>query len=222
MSTMTIPAHTPRRTAVVVDDHRTFAELLTMALDAHVGLTCVGVAGDAAAALVQTERWRPDLVIMDYRLGADDGVAVTRKILARWPQIVVVLLTAYPTRHLMIEAADAGASALLPKDGSLADLLEILVSAVPGTFAVPPGLLRTMVATDLSASTARLTHREREVLHLLARGSDVRQISRELDITVNTARGYIKAILVKLSAHTQLEAVAHAHQAGLITSPSPR
>lgn len=210
------------RTTIVVDDHRTFAELLTMALEAHVGLRCVGSARDAVTAFAQIERRRPDLVIMDYRLGTDDGVSVTRRIVARWPETVVVMLTAYPTRHLMTEAADAGASALLPKDGSLADLLDILVSAVPGTFAVPAGLLRTMVATDLKDSVTRLTHREHDVLHLLARGHDVRRISRELDITVNTARGYVKAILVKLDAHTQLEAVAHAHQAGLITSTPPR
>lgn len=215
-------APTTCRTAIVVDDHRTFTELLTMALDAHAGLTCVGSARDAGSAVALMEHRQPDVVIMDYRLGDDDGVQTTRRIAARWPATTIVMLTAYPTRHLMTEAAAAGASALLPKDGSLADLLDVLVTAVPGAFAVPPGLLRTLVATDLRDSVTCLTHRELDVLQQLALGLDVRRISRELGITVSTTRGYVKAILVKLDAHTQLEAVAHAHQVGLITSASSR
>lgn len=210
------------RTAIVVDDHRTVTELLTMALDAHPGLDCLGSATDAAAALALLERHPVDVVIMDYRLGEDNGVETTRRIIERWPAAAVVLLTAYPTRHLMTEAAAAGASALLPKDGSLADLMHVLLSAVPGRFVVPPGLLRELVTADLHDPVAALTPRELDVLQLLSLGLDVRRISRELRITVNTARGYVKAILAKLDAHTQLEAVAHAHHAGLIPAGAPR
>ena len=67
------------RRVVVVDDHRTFSELLTMGLSTHPGLTCVGIATTASGALELVALERPDVVVMDVRLGEDDGVAAAQQ-----------------------------------------------------------------------------------------------------------------------------------------------
>jgi DNA-binding NarL/FixJ family response regulator len=205
------------RTVVVVDDHRTFTQLLTMALDGHERLRCVGTAADARSAHDLLLRVAPDVVVIDHRLGEDDGLETAREVVERFPHIAVVMLTAYPTSHLMRQAAASGVSALVPKDGLLQDLIEVLVTATPDTFEVPPALLRVLM-NEAQAPVIALSPRELDVLERLAGGRDVRRIARELDITINTTRGHVKTILSKLGAHSQLEAVAIAHRAGILAS----
>lgn len=203
------------RTVLVVDDHRTVTELLALAVSSHPQLSCVESALSAQQAMDRLRTTRVDVVVMDYRLGETDGIEATRMVTQRWPDTAVVMLTAYPTRFLMREAAAAGASALLPKDGRLTDLLDTVLAAVPRRFVVAPALLQALMA-EAEPRSNPLTPRENDVLHQMARGLDVRGISRALDISVHTCRSHVKAILGKLDAHSQLEAVAHAHRDGLL------
>lgn len=203
------------RRVVVVDDHHTFSELLTMGLGAHPSLTCVGTADDIAGALSLVAREQPDVVVMDVRLGAESGVKATDTITRRWPEIAVVVLTAYPTPHLLTEVVRAGASAMLPKDSELAELLETVLRARPRLFTVLPRLMQNMMQ-ESDAPASPLTPREHDVLVLLAAGRDVRSISKELDISMSTCRSYVKSLLTKLGAHSQLEAVVIAHARGLL------
>lgn len=206
-----------RRRVAVVDDHRTFSELLTMGLARHPDLVSVGSAEDQAEAMALVAREQPDVVVMDVRLGDDDGVAATAAITERWPDVAVVVLTAYPTQQLMAEVVRAGASAMLPKDGALGDLLETVLRARPRLFTVSPRLMQSLL--DGGADDTRdslLTPREHQVLVLLASGRDLRAISKELSISLNTCRSYVKAVLSKLGVHSQLEAVVVAHERGLL------
>lgn len=211
---------TDRTRVLVVDDHRTFTDLVCMAIAADDDLDCVGAAHDAAGAQAMTEELRPDIVIMDVRLGNDDGLSLTRELVARHPLLRVVVLTAEPGPVVLRSAAAAGASALLPKDGAFEDLREVLVGPPGDGLVVAPALLRTLVldARDDTAAVERpsLTPQEERVIRLLAAGRDVRAISRELNISVHTCRGYVKSLLHKLHAHSQLEAVAAARSAGIV------
>lgn len=208
---------------VVVDDHTTFLDLLAMALEAQPDFTCVGTAGSVTKALAMIDELRPDLVLMDVRLGDEDGVAATAELTRLYPKLRVVVLTAHADTALMQRAADAGACCLLPKDGSLPDLLQSLRNARPGGLFVPPELLKALVTSKPPRSSRQpLTPRERDVLWMLADGSDTRAIARSLAISVNTCRGYVKNLLVKLDAHSQLEAVVIATNHGLVSVGSHR
>lgn len=212
---------TGRRTRVlVVDDHRTFTDLVCMAIAAEEGLECLGAAHDAEGARAMTDQLRPDIVIMDVRLGNDDGLSLTRELVQRHPLLRVVVLTAEPGPSVLRSAAAAGASALLPKDGAFEDLREVLVGPPGDGLVVAPALLRTLVL-DASGGAApverpALTPQEERVIRLLAAGRDVRAISHDLNISVHTCRGYVKSLLHKLHAHSQLEAVAVARAAGIV------
>lgn len=205
---------------LIVDDHTTFAELLAQALEREPDLTCVGFAADITAAMEQCDRLRPDVVVMDYHLPDGDGITAAERLLARAPETRVVMLTGDPDPQALTRAAGSGICAFLPKDGSLATLLETLRHARNGGMMVHP-LLVTQLGARKRAPThpagfAALTHREVDVLRLMAEGKDVRANAKALGISENTCRGYVKSILSKLGAHSQLEAVAVAGKLGLL------
>jgi DNA-binding NarL/FixJ family response regulator len=216
----------PRRatSVLVVDDHRTFSDLLAMALDHEPDLTCVGTAANVAEALAMVEELRPDLVLMDVHLGVGDGIAATAQLTQIYPELRVVVLTAHSDTALMHRAAEAGACGLVPKDGSLPDLLAALRSSSRGGLVVDPVLLKALVTSNAPRShyLPPLTRREREVLTMLADGSDARTIAGSLGISVSTCRGYLKNLMLKLDAHSQLEAVVIATHHGLVRVGSHR
>jgi len=205
-------------TVVIIDDHRVFAELLSLALEGEDDFKCLGHAQGVAEGAAMVDALRPDLVVMDVKLGDGDGVAATAELTARYPDLRVVILTAYVEQRLLQRAAAANACALLPKNGELVGMLDVLRTARRGGFTVHPELLHRLVGSrDIPVQRQPdLTKREREVLQMLAAGLDARLIAREMGISVNTCRGYVKSLLAKLGAHSQLEAVAIAMRHGLI------
>ena len=208
------------RSVVVVDDHRLFADLLADGLAEAPDLVCLGVAYDLDEGLALVERTGPDLVVMDYEFegSESDGIEATRLIGARHPRCCVVLLTGHAGSDLVGRAAAAGASSLMPKDGSLTDLLVALRTAGHGVLVVHHSLLNGAVdrpATSSNGPRVELSRRERDVLALLTVGLDARAIADQLGISLNTCRGYVKTLLHKLDAHSQLEAVAVARRRGL-------
>ena len=125
------------------------------------------------------------------------------------PEVQVVLLTGYADALLMPRAARPAASALMAKDGSLPDLLTALrsrrrVARRPSAAADGAGQRRP----ETAAGRRPVSPRERDVLGCSRPGHDVRMIARRLGISINTCRGYVKTLLRKLDAHSQLEAVA--------------
>src|SRR4051794_1264362 len=211
---------------LVVDDHRTFAELLAGALE-DAGMTSVGIAHSAGEAVALSLRLQPDIVVMDIQMPHQDGLAATRRIREVAPHAVVAIVTAHSDPDWVVRSAQAGASAFIPKDGSLAEMLDVLSRAregqmlvAPSTFSGSPRSSRPDRATDEPVPT--LTRREREVLDCLSQGMQVKAIARVLGIMQETCRGYVKSLHVKLGARSQLEAVVRAQRLGLLTPPDNR
>ena len=215
---------TERLRIVVIDDHLTFAELLTSALDREPDLLSAGQAHTGAEGIALAREQEPDVVLMDVELPDMDGFAATESILRDRPETRVVMLTAHAAPEFVARAAAAGACGFLPKDGSLQEMLRTLRSARQGSLAIHPALLTRLAAPrprepeppERPAPLPGLTQRERDVLELMGQGRDVRTIARQLGISTSTCRGYVKSLLMKLGAHTQLEAVVLAVQHGLL------
>jgi DNA-binding NarL/FixJ family response regulator len=203
---------------LVVDDHRTFTDLLVLALDGLDDIDCVGQAHDAVTARQLVNDLRPDLAIMDVELGADDGIALSAELLARHPELRIIVLTAHANRSLMTRAADAGVCALLPKLGSLPSVLHALRTARRGSFVVEQSLLQTLITSSdvVPVRHTPLSDRESHVLALMAEGMDARRAAQQLGISIHTFRGHVRHVLSKLDAHSQLEAVAIAKREGLL------
>ena len=221
---MTDVGEAPSRRVLVVDDHHTFGQLLAGALDREPGLCTVGRASTGQQAVEMCALLRPDVVLMDVELPDIDGFSATAAIVAMQPGVRVLLLTAIVTATVVARAASSGACGFLAKEGHLEDTLKAIRSADPGGFAVDPALLVTLTRQEPAGGpplSRQLTERELEVLQLLGDGNDVATISRRLGISGNTCRGYVKGILAKLDAHSQLEAVVLAVRHGLVQIGEP-
>jgi DNA-binding NarL/FixJ family response regulator len=216
------PLTTESIRVLVVDDHQTFAELLALALEGQPSLRYVGHAHTTAQALEMVPRLRPDVVLMDIQLPDVDGLVATERLLARHPHIRVVVLSAHTDAALVARAVAVGAAGFLTKNGALGDVLHALHTAAGGGMTVSSHLLAGLLAPAepaphrLGSPTGGLTAREYEVLRLMGTGLDARAIAQRLGISLHTCRGYVKSLLAKLDAHSQLEAVVTATRRGLL------
>jgi DNA-binding NarL/FixJ family response regulator len=209
---------------LVVDDHDTFAELLAFALETEAGFECVGTAGSAAAAVEVALRTRPDIVVMDIELGPDSGLAAARRIRDVLPETVIVVVSAHCDPSWVAKAAQAGASAFAAKSGSLREMVAVLRSARNGSMLVAPTLFAQVPqpGPEHRKDVGTLTGRELDVLVLMGKGAAASEIACVLGITLNTCRGYVKAVHAKLGVRSQLEAVVKAQRLGLISATDER
>ena len=208
----------PDLSVVVIDDHATFADLLALGLKHEPGLACVGTATSVSKGRVLVDQLRPDVVVMDVEIGAEDGIDATAELIERYPDLRVVVLTARTDSALIQRAADAGACCLLPKNGSLIEILQGLRTARQGELAVAPAMLKKLMSGQREPErlSVSLSDREREVLRCLSEGLDARRTAAKLGISLSTCRGHIRRVLAKLGAHSQLEAVALVKRHGLL------
>jgi DNA-binding NarL/FixJ family response regulator len=128
-------------------------------------------------------------------------------------------LTAHVSATVVADAAASGVCGFLPKDGHLADMLATVRTAEPGNLTIDPSLLTQLIGQPQTPSRtlARpLSQRELTVLTRMADGKNVTTIAVELSISAHTCRAHVKAVLSKLGAHSQLEAVITAVRIGLI------
>lgn len=203
---------------VIVDDHRSFAELLGAALDREPDFRCAGTASSLGSAVDLVQRVRPDLVVVDLRLGKESGLEAARRIRDLLPTAVIVIVSAHQQVELIVRAAQVGASAFAPKSGCLADMLSVLREAKLGSMLVNPSLFEQVDFSGRPAagSIDPLSARERDVLSLMAKALAPQEIASLLHISVSTCRGYVKSIHTKLGVRSQLEAVVKAHNLGLV------
>lgn len=135
-----------------------------------------------------------------------------RQLLLTDPQLKVIMITGHAESSLRRLAAMAGASAFLAKESSIAEILQSIRDTVSGEASIDI----TIGADGETAAALSLTPREVEVLYLLSKGRDTPTIASSLYLSVHTVRGYVKEVLRKLGAHSQLEAVAIARRVGLL------
>jgi DNA-binding NarL/FixJ family response regulator len=217
--------HSPGRPAIsilIIDDHRSFAELLSAALNTIPGMLCVGVATSAASGISRAAELQPEGVVVDIHMPEHDGLFATRRIREVSPGSVIAVVTAYTEPEWISRAAQAGASAFIPKGGSLTELIDVLTRVragqmlvAPSTFNASPRLSRTAPDTG----HVPLTPRELEVITYLGQGVQTEGIAKVLGVSVHTCRGYMKSLHAKLGVGTQLEAVIRAQSLGIIGVP---
>ena len=204
------------RSVLVIDDQRIFADAMVGALGAQPDVDVLGVAYDLDTALTLLEQHVPDVVVLDVHFEGDsrDGVEMALEVRDRHPGARVLLLSAMADPSIVWRAAAAGVSAVMAKDGSLDEVLRAIRAEGLG-FTVDPLLLEDGVATTVDPRAPVLSPRESDVLAMLVLGMDARAISNHLDISMNTCRSYIKTLLAKFGAHSQLECVAMARRMGM-------
>jgi DNA-binding NarL/FixJ family response regulator len=210
---------------MIVDDHRAFGESLARLLSDEPDINVVGVLTSGTSAIQAAGQLLPRVALVDYQMPEQDGVAVAAEIKRRSPTTMVVMLTGSADDRLLLAAIDAGCSGFLTKDRAAAEIVDAVRTTASGEALISPAMLaRLLPKLSRTQRTlgSDLTDRELDVLRRLARGSTNKVIASDLSLSVNTIRNYVQSILLKLDAHSKLEAVSTAVREGIIGYPSDR
>lgn len=208
-------------TVLVVDDHTVFAEALALAVDGTGDLRGVGTASTLGGALSMVDALEPDVCVLDLGLPDADGADAVSCLRRRRPDLRVLVLTGRPDLAVMRGSVEAGASGFLLKDAPMATVLDAIRNLPCEATLVQRSVLLAVLGDRGAAGAARLrgdglSPRDLDVLRLLATGLPPKAIAARLGIAVSTCRGYVKRLLTKLGAHSQLEAVSIARRDKLI------
>lgn len=212
-------SHDPIR-VLIADDHVFYREGVKSMLADRAQVRVVAEAATGSEAVELAGALRPDVVLMDLKMPGLHGIAATRLIAERHPEIAVVVLTMFDDDSV-VAAVRSGARGYLLKDAGIDELMRAITAAISGETILGPAAGRRMAEFMMTVPRADagvfpgLTEREREILALMAAGADNHRIASELTLSAKTVRNYVSVILTKLHARSRAEAVALARDAGV-------
>ena len=213
---------------LIADDHALFRRGLEMVLADEPDIELVGQASDGAEAVARAGEFLPDVVLMDIRMPKTSGIEAARAMKESAPSAKIVILTISDEEEDLFEAIRSGASGYLLKDIPLDEVADAVRAVYGGQSLINPsmaGKLLTEFATlakrddeerAQQVPAPKLTDREMQVLKLVARGMNNRDIAKELFISENTVKNHVRNILEKLQIHSRMEAVMIAVREKLI------
>ncbi|WP_219467859.1 response regulator transcription factor [Nonomuraea rhizosphaerae] len=209
---------------MLVDDQELLRAGFRMVLGAQPDIEVVAEAADGARALEVLRDVEVDVVLMDVRMPAMDGVEATRRIAGGsqdGPKVLI--LTTFDLDEYAFAAIRAGAAGFLLKDVPTADLITAIRSVHAGDAVVAPTTLKRLLgrfAAQLPAdelpSAAELTPREREVLLMVARGLSNTEIAAGLEVAEATVKTHLGRVLAKLQLRDRAQVVVYAYESGLV------
>ena len=214
----------PTIRVLIADDQALMRGGFRMILDAEPDLEVVGEAIDGADAVRGFERWHPDVVVMDVRMPAMDGIEATRRITERDEAARVLMLTTFDLDEFVYDALRAGASGFLLKDRPPEELVHAVRVVAAGDALLAPGVTRRLIEEFANRPSApaptrgldELTDREREVLVLVARGLSNAEIAASLFVAETTVKTHVGRVLHKLRLRDRAQAVVAAYESGLV------
>ncbi len=201
---------------MLVDDYQVVRDGLRAALGRENDMTIVGEAASAKEAVRVARECRPEVVIMDVRLGGSNGIEATRDIRAEDPKVRVLMLTSFADDEALYASVMAGASGFVLKQVRLDALISAIRAIAAGEHLISEGETRAVVSRlergkhlHHDPRLAALTGQEERVLGLVAEGLTNRQISETLGLTEKTVKNYLSNILGKLEVQRRAEAAAY-------------
>jgi DNA-binding NarL/FixJ family response regulator len=211
---------------LLADDQAMVRTGFRMILESEGDIGVVGEAASGEQALDSTRLLRPDVVLMDIQMPDGDGLEATRRITADAElDARVVILTTFERDEYVFEALQAGASGFLLKNAPPEELLQAVRVVANGDALLAPSVTRRIIEQfarakvdpGLGARLESLTHRELEVLQLLASGKSNAELAAELFVTEGTIKTHVSSLLAKLGLRDRVQAVVLAYESGLVT-----
>ncbi|HEY6140314.1 MAG TPA: response regulator transcription factor [Thermoanaerobaculia bacterium] len=212
---------------MLADDHQVVREGLRRLLEGEPDFAVVGEVADGLAVSPLVKRLRPRVVVTDLMMPGIGGIEVTRQIRRHSPETRVVILSMHVAESFVLEALKGGAAAFVPKDAPGSELLRAVREAAAGRRYLSPPLSDTLIDALLEGKERpadpllELTDREREVLHLSARGLTSKEIAQRLALSPRTAESHRANLMRKLGLKHQTDLVRFALQHGILPTDSP-
>ena len=209
---------------LIADDQALMRGGLRMILEAQDDVEVVGEAIDGRDAVEQFGRLRPDVVVMDVRMPAMDGIEATRRLTTDDEPARVLILTMFDLDEYVFRALRAGASGFMLKDRPPEELVEAVRVVASGDALLAPSVTRRLVEEFARrpeppappAALDQLTDREREVLVLMAHGLSNTEIAARLFVAETTVKTHVGRVLQKLELRDRAQAVVLAYESGLV------
>lgn len=204
---------------VLADDHPVVREGVAAVLSKDPHLRVVAEAPTAEQALVEVARHRPDVLVIDVRLGELDGIEACARVTQDFPRVRTLVLTRFAHQSVMVRAFDAGAKGFLIKESEPETLRSAVRLVAEGRTYIDSKVAGKLV--DMAAKGRRakgpydLTLMEMRVLELLPKGLSNREIGTELGVSYETAKTHVRHVMQKLHVHDRSEAAAIAIREGL-------
>jgi len=207
---------------LLADDHRIVREGLASMLSTQSDVHVVGEAGTGQEAVALIKRLQPDIVLLDLEMPDLDGVGVLEQIRPAFPNVRVIILTAYGSDERILDAVRAGARGYLLKGAGLNEVLHaVRVVAAGGSLLEPAVTERLLGSMERLLRSGRLpealTDRERAILTCIARGLSNKAIGEELHLAERTVKFHVTIIFQKLGVANRAEAAAKALHDHLIS-----
>jgi DNA-binding NarL/FixJ family response regulator len=219
---------------LLVDDQTLIRQGIRLLLEIEADIQVVGQAANGREALEQATVLHPEVILMDVRMPEMDGVAATRELSRRFPEIGVIILTTFEDDETVFDALAAGARGYLLKDVSSEEMADAVRKVAAGEALIQPRITRKVLAEFSRLATATdkpapaktgsasgslpspLTERELEVLQALAHGLSNREIAGKLVITEGTVKNHVSNLIDKLGVRDRTQAVLKGQELGLI------
>jgi DNA-binding NarL/FixJ family response regulator len=209
---------------LLADDQDLVRRGFRMILESEPGLVVVGEARNGEEAVREAARLQPDVVCLDVEMPGMDGLEAARRITAAADAPAVLILTTFDRDDYLFAALQAGASGFLLKTTSPEKLIEAVLVVAAGDALLAPDVTRRVIERSVRSTApaaapvpalAELTEREREVLHLLAKGLSNAEIAGRLYLGEATVKTHVSKVLQKLGLRDRIQAVVFAHENGL-------
>lgn len=207
---------------VIVDDHEIVRHGLRRALEGEPDMDIVGEARNGEEAVRVGVSRRPDVMLLDIKLGDIDGLEVCQRVLAAAPKIGIVMLTSYQQDGMILRSLMAGAKGYVLKDVELGELKRMIRSVYRGNAVLDPKVAPQVIAAAAGAGQARgsrpnsLGEPDIEILRYLAQGLSNKEIAARIYRSPHTVKDRLEKIGAALDARSRTEIVAAALRTGLI------
>jgi DNA-binding NarL/FixJ family response regulator len=202
---------------VLVDDHALVRLGLKTLINDQADMEVIGEAGTAQEASQVVERLHPQVVLMDIRLPGEGGLEATRRIVDRFPETKVVMLTSFADEELVMSAIRAGAVGYLLKEVGNEEVLRGIRAAAQGNSVMDAATTSRLFARVRTAERKEeedafrdLTDREMAVLYEVGQGKTNPEIAQNLHLSEKTARNYVSTLLEKLQLSNRIELATYA------------
>ena len=217
---------------LVVEDEPSFLQRFCDAITAGPGLSLCGSASTVAEALDRVDTLLPDVILADLGLPDGNGVAVIRHAKAADSTCDVIVVTMFGDDGHVIDSIRAGATGYLLKDAMPADIANSILQVRAGGSPISPAIARRVLQSffsngavpgkefprieTIATQSSVLSERETEILRLVAKGLNFKEVGALLAISPHTVITHVKRIYQKLAVHSRGEAVYEASQLGLL------
>lgn len=198
---------------MLTDDHSLVRDGLKMLLNLKEEILVCGEAGSLKETLDRIPSAKPDVLLLDFKLPDGDGVIGCNLIKRHFPEIKIIILTAYSQNHLVMETLKSGADGYLLKNVQFESLVDTIRLVHQGAHILDPsvseGVIRNLKEGNLNLTDQELSPRERSILALISEGKSNKEIAEELSISDKTVRNYMSSLFVKIHVSNRTEAAIY-------------